>query len=146
MTDNPMNRAYVMHRSPRCTATSKLTLVRCQAPAVTGWTVCRFHGAGGGAPKGKRNGAFRHGLHTLQAMAERDRLTVKTSKIPSPWRCSSPTAMPSRSWRGRDWGRCAIVIPVTYFGRLSFGPARLLISAHVISDPEAPGVWAARSA
>ncbi len=60
-----------MHKSPRCTATSKRTRQRCQGPAVTGWTVCRFHGAGGGAPKGPRNGNYRHGLHTAEAVAER---------------------------------------------------------------------------
>ena len=60
-----------MHKSPRCTATSKRTRQRCQGPAVTGWTVCRFHGAGGGAPKGQHNGNYRHGLHTAEAVAER---------------------------------------------------------------------------
>lgn len=41
----------------RCTATAKSTGERCQNPAVTGWEVCRMHGAGtpkedatGGAP------------------------------------------------------------------------------------------------
>ena len=55
----------------RCTATSKRTRLRCQAPAVTGWTVCRFHGARGGGPKGARNGAYKDGLHTAEAVAER---------------------------------------------------------------------------
>src|SRR2546430_2166039 len=36
----------------------------CKAPAVRGWTVCRFHGARGGGPRGKRNGMFKHGLYT----------------------------------------------------------------------------------
>ena len=66
-----MKGPLAMHRSPRCTATSKRTRQRCGAPAVTGWTVCRFHGAGGGGPKGKGNGAYRHGLHTAGAVAER---------------------------------------------------------------------------
>ncbi|PSQ96955.1 MAG: hypothetical protein BRD55_04770 [Bacteroidetes bacterium SW_9_63_38] len=41
----------------QCTATAKSTGERCQNPAVTGWDVCRMHGAGtpkngtsGGAP------------------------------------------------------------------------------------------------
>ncbi len=41
----------------RCTATAKSTGERCQNPAVSGWDVCRMHGAGspkngttGGAP------------------------------------------------------------------------------------------------
>ena len=64
-----------MHLSPRCAATSKRTRQPCQAAAVTGWTVCRFHGAGGGGPMGERNGAFQHGLHTADAVAERKALT-----------------------------------------------------------------------
>jgi hypothetical protein len=41
------------------------------AAAVNGWTVCRFHGAGGGAPKGKANGSYKHGLYTQEAEVER---------------------------------------------------------------------------
>jgi len=66
-----MRGTLAMHRSPRCTATSKRTRQPCQAAAVTGWTVCRFHGAGGGGQKGVRNGAYRDGLHTAEAVAER---------------------------------------------------------------------------
>jgi hypothetical protein len=46
-------------------------VMRCNAPAVRGWTVCRFHGAHGGAPKGKANGAYKHGLYTAEAKEER---------------------------------------------------------------------------
>jgi hypothetical protein len=56
-----MNAVYPFQKSPRCTATSKRTKKGCKAPAVAGWTVCRFHGARGGAPTGKRNGMYRHG-------------------------------------------------------------------------------------
>lgn len=63
--------AYPYQTSPRCSATSKRTRKPCQAPAVRGWTVCRFHGARGGAPTGDRNGAYRTGLHTKQAIDER---------------------------------------------------------------------------
>jgi hypothetical protein len=58
-------------RCSRCTATSKRTKQRCQAPAVTGWTVCRFHGARSVVPKGAHNEAYKHGLHTAEAVAER---------------------------------------------------------------------------
>jgi len=34
---------------------------------VKGYRVCRMHGAGGGAPEGKRNGNFRHGARTKAA-------------------------------------------------------------------------------
>jgi hypothetical protein len=38
---------------------------------MRGWAVCRFHGAKGGAPSGKANGRYTHGLHTREAKAER---------------------------------------------------------------------------
>jgi hypothetical protein len=62
-----MSRAYAFENALRCSATSKRTRVPCRAPAVRGWTVCRFHGAGGGAPRGNANGAYKHGLFTAQA-------------------------------------------------------------------------------
>lgn len=55
----------------QCTATSKRTGERCRAPAVRGYTVCRFHGARGGAPSGKSNGAYKHGQFTAEAIEER---------------------------------------------------------------------------
>ncbi len=69
-----MKRRYAFQTAPRCTATSKRTRKPCQAPAVRGWTVCRFHGARGGAPKGKANGAYRHGMYTAKAANERRQL------------------------------------------------------------------------
>jgi hypothetical protein len=66
-----MKQEYSFQKAPRCSATSKRTRERCKAPAVRGWTVCRFHGARGGAPKGKANGAYKHGLHTKEAVKER---------------------------------------------------------------------------
>ena len=74
MTTNPMQKPLPMHQSPRCTARSKRTGKACRSPAVKGWTVCRMHGARGGAPEGKRNGAYRHGEHTKEAIAEKQRL------------------------------------------------------------------------
>ena len=69
MTANPMNLVERMQKAPRCSARSKRTRERCRAPAMRGWNVCRFHGARGGAPKGKRNGAYRHGGYTQEAVA-----------------------------------------------------------------------------
>ena len=66
-----MNSRLAMHLSPRCTATSKRTQERCRAPAVTGWNVCRFHGARGGGPKGTRNGNYKHGGATREAGEDR---------------------------------------------------------------------------
>jgi hypothetical protein len=70
-----MNAAYPFQKSPRCSATSKRTKKPCMAPAVNGWTVCRFHGARGGAPKGSRHGMYRHGLYTEEAREERRTLS-----------------------------------------------------------------------
>jgi hypothetical protein len=62
---NPMDKA---HDAPRCTARSKRSGQRCRAPAVRGWRVCRMHGARGGAPEGERNGNYRHGARTKEAI------------------------------------------------------------------------------
>jgi hypothetical protein len=68
---NPMQSA---HYAARCHAKAKATGNRCNAPAVTGSKVCRMHGAGGGAPSGPGNGAWKHGgrskeMIQLQRMA-----------------------------------------------------------------------------
>lgn len=60
-----------LREAPRCEATSKRSRERCQAPAVRGWRVCRCHGARGGAPRGERNGSYRHGLYSNEALAYR---------------------------------------------------------------------------
>ena len=52
--------ALDMHLALRCHARSKRSGLRCQAPAVRGYSVCRMHGAGGGAPLGNQN-ALKHG-------------------------------------------------------------------------------------
>ena len=65
-----MNREYAFQNARRCSATSKRTRERCKAPAVRGWSVCRFHGARGGVPEGKRNGMYRTGIYTKEAAEE----------------------------------------------------------------------------
>jgi len=50
-------------------------------PITRDWAVatcCRMHGgaAGSGAPKGKRNGKYRHGGFTTEAIDERRRLAA----------------------------------------------------------------------
>ncbi len=70
-----MKRHYSFQGAPRCSATSKRTGKPCQAPAVRGWSVCRFHGARGGGPRGAANGAYRHGLYTAEAIEERRRFS-----------------------------------------------------------------------
>ena len=70
-----MKRHYAFQDASRCSATSKRTGKPCQAPAVRGWSVCRFHGARGGGPRGAANGAYRHGLYTAEAIEERRRFS-----------------------------------------------------------------------
>ncbi len=69
--DNPMCAA---NAAPRCTARSKRTGEPCKGPAVTGWAVCRLHGAGGGHPSGRAHPSWKHGLRSKSWMAERQLL------------------------------------------------------------------------
>jgi len=63
---NPMQNA---HDTPRCKAKSKRTGKRCRAPAVRGCSrLPGCIGARGGAPTGKRNGNYRNGTHTKEAI------------------------------------------------------------------------------
>ena len=43
----------------------------CPNPSMAGRQKCRLHGAAGGAPKGERNGNYRHGHFTQEAIAAR---------------------------------------------------------------------------
>ncbi len=60
---DPMHKA---HAAPRCTAKSKRSGQRCKGPAVTGWTVCRMHGAGGGSPGGPSHPQWKHGMRSRE--------------------------------------------------------------------------------
>lgn len=71
--DNLMSRA---HAAPRCTAKSKRTKVRCGAPAMRERTVCYHHGGRAGAPRGARNGAYKHGHFTCEAIEARQELAA----------------------------------------------------------------------
>ncbi len=52
--------------APRCTAKAKSTGQRCCNPSKRGWRVCRLHGAGGGAPRGKAHPNYKHGMRTRE--------------------------------------------------------------------------------
>jgi hypothetical protein len=79
--DNPMHlktrEPSRLRQAPRCLAQARRGRP-CQSPAVAGKTRCRMHGgaAGSGAPKGKRNGKYRHGGFTTEAIDERRRLAA----------------------------------------------------------------------
>jgi hypothetical protein len=66
MNDNPIHPAQRLQDAPRCTATAKSTRTSCKAPAVKGWSVCRMHGARGGAPFGSANGRWAGGSRTQE--------------------------------------------------------------------------------
>jgi uncharacterized protein YjcR len=57
-----------MHQALRCHAKSKGSGKPCRSPAMRGCSVCRMHGAGGGAPKGNKN-ALKHGDFTAEGLA-----------------------------------------------------------------------------
>lgn len=61
--DNLMSGA---NSAARCMAKSKRTGERCNGPAVNGWPVCRFHGAGGGHPAGKAHPFWKHGMRSRE--------------------------------------------------------------------------------
>ena len=42
----------------------------CQKPALRGRPRCKLHGGLGGAPRGPKNGNYKHGRHTKKAQAE----------------------------------------------------------------------------
>lgn len=76
---NPMAGAgehcdHLRGRLRRCRATAKGTGERCRCPAVSGRPTCRAHGGKGGAPKGQRNGQWKHGQRSAEgAEARRER-------------------------------------------------------------------------
>lgn len=67
----PMSPVQRLRDAPRCHAKAKSTGERCKAPAVNGWAVCRVHGAGGGAPRGKAHWNWKHGGRSLEAVEMR---------------------------------------------------------------------------
>ena len=66
-----------MNQALKCHAKSKRSGLQCQAPAVRGFSVCRMHGAGGGAPVGNRN-ALKHGLFSAEVIEMRRMVSALT--------------------------------------------------------------------
>jgi hypothetical protein len=78
MSDNPTPRGRLRNgnpggdpsKAPRCGAKTRGGSV-CRQPAMKNGR-CRLHGGKSpGAPRGERNGNYRHGLRTIEAIAER---------------------------------------------------------------------------
>lgn len=60
-----------LRRAPRCGAKTRAG-IPCQRPAMRGRTRCRLHGGmSPGAPRGSKNGNYRDGSWTLEALEER---------------------------------------------------------------------------
>jgi hypothetical protein len=75
MTHDPMHPALEpeqLRQAPRCGASTRSGRP-CRSPAVTGRRRCRMHGGapGSGGPKGSRNGNYKRGLYTAEAIASR---------------------------------------------------------------------------
>jgi glucans biosynthesis protein len=74
--DNPMDqeleiRLKNLERAPRCGARTRAGTA-CQRPALRGRRRCRLHGGlSPGAPRGLKNGNFKNGDSTAEAIAER---------------------------------------------------------------------------
>jgi hypothetical protein len=64
--DNPIDPSQRLRDAPRCHAKAKRTGERCKCPAVTGWRVCRVHGAGGGHAAGKEHPRWKHGMRSRE--------------------------------------------------------------------------------
>ena len=77
---NPMHPTKRLRDAPRCMANAKSTGARCKCPAVRGWTVCRLHGARGGAPHGKARPNYKHGMQSQEMVLLR-KLTAFLSKV-----------------------------------------------------------------
>ncbi len=73
--NNPMSlpqlRLSLMRQAPRCGARNRAGKP-CQCPRMKDKRRCRLHGGahGSGAPRGARNGNYRHGLGTRESIAE----------------------------------------------------------------------------
>ena len=71
MTDNPMRPAETVpvpvSQASRCRARTR-SGAPCKSAPVTGRRRCRMHGGadGSGAPKGARNGNYKHGRYTKE--------------------------------------------------------------------------------
>jgi hypothetical protein len=73
---NPMNQTRLSHvvrvsHAPRCNARTRAG-TPCRSPAIRGRKRCRLHGGlSPGAPKGRKNGNYRNGEWTAEAIEER---------------------------------------------------------------------------
>ncbi len=50
---------------------------KCQKPALKGKSRCHLHGGRAGAPSGERNGAYKHGRYSTEAVATQGQVTAR---------------------------------------------------------------------
>ena len=88
MSDNPRRLAGLKNgnprgnpaNSPRCGAKTRIGSP-CRQPAMKNGR-CRLHGGKSpGAPRGERNGNYRHGLRTIEAAAQRREAAAVRSQL-----------------------------------------------------------------
>jgi len=71
MDQDAMARLRNLRRAPRCGAKTR-SATSCQCPAIRGRARCRPHrGRSPGAPRGNKNGNFKDGAWTAEAIQER---------------------------------------------------------------------------
>lgn len=89
--DNPMDRAQetasenpaLLTNAPLCQARTR-SGKSCRCPVVHGRKRCRMHGGtNAGAPKGERNGMWKHGGETREAVALRRQATALIRELAS---------------------------------------------------------------
>jgi hypothetical protein len=73
--ENRVSPAARLQAAVRCHARSKRSGRPCRCPAVRGWTVCRMHGARGGAKPGPGHPGYKTGSRTKELAARRAWLT-----------------------------------------------------------------------
>ena len=75
---SPMDR---VRAASRRTATSKRSGAPCQAPAVTGWAVCRHHGARGGHAPGPVHPRWVHEMRSRASVGMRKAVTQLVREV-----------------------------------------------------------------
>jgi hypothetical protein len=84
VTDNPMRlpETEIVSQVARCGAKTR-SGAPCKSAPVTGRRRCRMHGGadGSGAPKGERNGNYKHGRYTQKVAATRQWLREMTKLV-----------------------------------------------------------------
>lgn len=87
LADNPMQpetgEPHQLRNAPRCQARTR-SGKSCRCPVVHGRKRCRMHGGtNAGAPKGERNGMWKHGGETREAVALRRQATALIRELAS---------------------------------------------------------------